>query len=519
MVVKNWEDHKQDYVEAPPTPDGISVRESTTKPKQVPFCDQPNPLERASLLSVLLAQWVYPLISLGSKKVLDMEDVWPLCSRDSCQALEARFHRVYDPEKSHIFGISPVAMAFAMAFQGELTVVFTGCMLYVVALGMQSYVAQGLLEFLNNEENIFHISSGYWLMTMMTGSSLVAVLSLNYVFFTSARIGVNMRSLTVSLIYDKALSLSSKARQEYTTGEILTLMSVDTERVFHFVAHGPWLIMGPLGFAISIMLVGVLFDFYSSIVGAAVLVVVMVFSVQQGDRIAKLQKQLLKVIDERVKVTSEALQGIRVMKFYAWEDSLAKRVDKLRVREVALLRKFHLYQVINTVMLFVTPTYLSGATLGLYMLIRNHITVVQAFTLIAMVNICRTALNQLPQAIGGYSKAKISFARIDQFLVADEIAVQLIRSSPSLSPSSKQSPIFDLTCDDGTARKGCISIRLMLAMSTSSMSTRPLSKSQMRKSAIMSELLPAPVRPQMPTFSPAAMSMSTPRSTSGSSGR
>ncbi|OWY95163.1 hypothetical protein PHMEG_00034905, partial [Phytophthora megakarya] len=236
-------------------------------------------------------------------------------------------------------------------------------MSYVVALGLQSYVAQALLEFLNNEENIFHISSGYWLMVMMTGSSLVAVLSLNYVFFVSARIGINMRSLTMSLIYDKALRLSSEARQEYTTGEILTLMSVDTERVFHFVAHGPWLVMGPLGFAISIMLVGVLFDFYSSIAGAAVLIVVMIFSVQQGDRIAKLQKQLLQVIDERVKVTSEALQGIRVMKFYAWEDSLAQRVDKLRVREVTLLRKFHLYQVINTVMLFVTPTYLSGVTL------------------------------------------------------------------------------------------------------------------------------------------------------------
>ncbi|POM73570.1 Hypothetical protein PHPALM_9570 [Phytophthora palmivora] len=302
-------------------------------------------------------------------------------------------------------------MGFAMAFRAELTVVFVGCMCYVVALGMQSYVAQALLEFLNNEENIFHISSGYWLMAMMTGSSLVAVLSLNYVFFVSARIGVNMRSLTMSLIYDKALRLSSESRQVYTTGEILTLMSVDTERVFNFVAHGPWLVMGPLGFAISIMLVGVLFDFYSSIAGALVLVVVMVFSVQQGDRIAKLQKQLLKVIDERVKVTSEALQGIRVMKFYAWEDSLAQRVDKIRIREVTLLRKFHLYQVINTVMLFVTPTYLSGVTLGLYMVIRNYITIVQAFTLIAMVNICRTALNQLPQAIGGYSKAKISSSR------------------------------------------------------------------------------------------------------------
>ncbi|KAK1938124.1 Canalicular multispecific organic anion transporter 2 [Phytophthora citrophthora] len=438
---------KTDYVKAPPTPDSVS-KVSTTKPETVPFSLQPNPLASASFLSILIAQWVYPMISLGSKKILEMEDMWPLCTRDSCEAVEARFRCVYAPNKPHVFGISPVAMAFAVAFRTELTVVFTSCMVYVVALGTQSYVAQGLLEFLNNEENIFHISSGYWLMAMMTGSSLVAVLSLNYVFFVAARIGVNMRSLTMSLIYDKSLKLSSEARQEYTTGEILTLMSVDTERVFNFVAHGPWLVMGPLGFVISIMLVGVLFDFYSSIAGAVVLITVMALSVQQSDRIAKLQKQLLKVIDERVKVTSEALQGIRVMKFYAWEDSLAKRVDKLRLREVKLLRKFHLYQVVNTVMLFVTPTYLSGVTLGLYMLIRNHITVVQAFTLIAMVNICRTALNQLPQAIGGYSKAKISFSRIDRFLIADAIV------NPTF-----QLPSTLVHHENASNRKGCISIR------------------------------------------------------------
>ncbi|KAG1708717.1 hypothetical protein DVH05_022343 [Phytophthora capsici] len=256
---------------------------------------------------------------------------------------------------------------------------------------------------------------------MMTSSSAVAVLSLNYLFFRSSRVAANMRSLSMALVYDRSLRLSSSARQQYTTGEILTLMSVDTERVFNFVAHGPWLFMGPLAFVISVLLIGILFNFYSALAGAVVLIVVMTISVQQGGRIARLQKKLLDVIDERVKVTSEALQGIRVMKFYAWEDSLAQRVEKLRVHEVKLLRKFHLYQVINTVMLFLTPTFLSGITLGLYVLIRHTVTVIEAFTLIAMVNICRTALNQLPQAIAEYSKAKISFARIEMFLGSDEL--------------------------------------------------------------------------------------------------
>ncbi|KAG2509612.1 hypothetical protein JM18_009069 [Phytophthora kernoviae] len=330
----------------------------------------------------------------------------------------------------------------------------------------QSYVAQAILEFLNDEENLFHISSGYWLMVMMTLSSLVAVCALNYVFFSASRIGANMRSLTMSLVYDKALKLSSAARQEYTTGEVLTLMSVDTERVFLLMIQGPWLFMGPLAFIISVVLIGVLFNFYAALAGAIVLIVVMVISVQQGRRIAGFQKKLLKVIDERVKLTSEALQGIRVMKFYSWEDSLAQRVEKLRAREVGLLRKFHMYQVINTVMLFLTPSFVSGATLGVYVLIHHTISVVEAFTLIAMVNICRTALNQLPQAVAGISKAKISYARLDAFLTSDEVGNQLlplIASADRETTPTNNSPLLaganEEHVHDTSIGRGCISIR------------------------------------------------------------
>ncbi|ETM47020.1 hypothetical protein L914_08197, partial [Phytophthora nicotianae] len=439
------------YHEAPATP--------RAKPS-TPFSHQPNPLATASLPSIILAQWIQPMVSLGARRVLEKEDVWPICSSDACESLEKRFRQVYEPNRRHWFNLSPLAVAYARTFQTELTFVLITCVLYVVALALQSYVAQAILQFLNEEENLFHISSGYWLMVMMTLSSLVAVCALNYVFFSASRIGANMRSLTMSLVFDKALKLSSAARQDYTTGEVLTLMSVDTERVFLLMIQGPWLFMGPLSFIISVVLIGILFDFYSALGGAVVLAVVMAISAKQGRRIADFQKKLLKVIDERVKVTSEALQGIRVMKFYAWEESLAQRVEKLRVKEVSLLRKFHMYQVVNTVMLFLTPSFVSGVTLGIYVLIHHTITVVEAFTLVAMVNICRTALNQLPQAVAGISKAKISYARLDAFLASAEIDTQPFFLPEGSTPTAK-SPLLASTNDvyGSSIGHGRISIR------------------------------------------------------------
>ncbi|GMF33798.1 unnamed protein product [Phytophthora lilii] len=209
------------------------------KSEAIPFSQQPNPLAKASLLSVIFAQWIQPMISLGSRRVLEIEDMWPVCPSDESEALEIRFHQVHDPRRQYPFGVSPVFMAYVKIFRVELAVVLTGCVVYVLTLGLQTYVTRALLEILNGEENVFGIESGYWLVAMMTGSSLVAVCALNYLFFVASRIGSNMRTLTMSLVYEKALRLSSAARQEYTTGEILTLMSVDTERVFTAMVQGP----------------------------------------------------------------------------------------------------------------------------------------------------------------------------------------------------------------------------------------------------------------------------------------
>ncbi|GMF25851.1 unnamed protein product [Phytophthora lilii] len=143
-------------------------------------------------------------------------------------------------------------------------------------------------------------------------------------------------------------------------------------------------------------------------------------SVRQAQRIATVQRQLLSVVNERVKITSEALQGVRVIKFYARELSVANCVHKIRATEVSLIRKLHLYTVSNSVLLFLTPVFLSGSTLGLYVLLHGAISVTDAFTLVALVNICRAVVYEFTTALSALSLARSSFARIDEFLASEE---------------------------------------------------------------------------------------------------
>ncbi len=51
-----------------------------------------------------------------------------------------------------------------------------------------------------------------------------------------------------------------------------------------------------------------------------------------------LRKTTLEWTDKRLKMINEVLQGVRVLKFYAWEESYGKIVSGLRENEVSAIR-------------------------------------------------------------------------------------------------------------------------------------------------------------------------------------
>lgn len=45
------------------------------------------------------------------------------------------------------------------------------------------------------------------------------------------------------------------------------------------------------------------------------------------------------VKDERTKMVNEVLNGMKVIKLYAWEEAMEKTIENLRNKELALIRK------------------------------------------------------------------------------------------------------------------------------------------------------------------------------------
>ena len=58
-----------------------------------------------------------------------------------------------------------------------------------------------------------------------------------------------------------------------------------------------------------------------------------------------LQEQNMGFKDVRIKLIDEILNGIKVLKFYAWESSFMAKVDDIRQKEVASLKILFIWQV------------------------------------------------------------------------------------------------------------------------------------------------------------------------------
>ncbi|KAE8900288.1 hypothetical protein PF005_g3908 [Phytophthora fragariae] len=391
-----------------------------------PFRDEENPIRTASLLSMVSMTWLQPLISLGAKRALEREDVGAVCPEDTCEVLRLKFESELHSINNNMetptpLGIPRVALALVRTFPREIAVVFASDFIFIAGSALMSFFVEAILDHINDRDNVFGIENGYVLVVLLSLAAFVSMMSFNFAWFISSRVGVNMRSLLLDAVYRKSLRLSSEARQQYSSGEIMTLVSVDIDRVFNGMMNGPWVLLAPIGFVVTVVLIGVLFDPIAAVADLVLLVLVLATSFNLAKRIGRARRELLPVTEERLRVTSEALQGIRVTKFYAWNESVATRVEKIRREEVRRYRRFHFLQILNSALLFLTPTFLAGVTVGVYVVYRGSLSVIQAFTLIAVINVSRQGVNAFPLGIADLSQSAVACHRIDGFLDSTEL--------------------------------------------------------------------------------------------------
>ncbi|KAJ6089772.1 hypothetical protein N7467_004988 [Penicillium canescens] len=201
----------------------------------------------------------------------------------------------------------------------------------------------------------------------------------------------------------------------------INLLAVDSQRVADFAATNHLAASSILKLALS-------FAFLSRLVGADCLAVGLTgffltapFNMLCTRKYSKSQSQLMKIRDQKLAIVTEALLGIRQIKFSALEPEWYQKIKETRDQELRALRKTFRFMTGLVFVWVFGPVMLSAATLGAYVLLHGNLTASVAFVTISVFSNVEATLGLLPELTSKIVNAKISAKRIEDYLNSDEL--------------------------------------------------------------------------------------------------
>lgn len=417
----------------------------------------PCPEASAGFFSRLSFWWFTKLAILGYRRPLEDSDLWSLSEEDCSHKVVQRLLEAWQKQQTQASGPQTAALEPKIPGEDEVLLkarpktkkpsflralvrTFTSSLL----MGACFKLIQDLLSFINPQLLsilIRFISDptaptwwGFLLAGLMFVSSTMQTLILHQHYHCIFVMALRIRTAIIGVIYRKALTITNSVKREYTVGEMVNLMSVDAQRFMDVSPFINLLWSAPLQVILAIYFLWQILG-PSSLAGVAVIVLLIPLNGAVSMKMKTYQVQQMKFKDSRIKLMSEILNGIKVLKLYAWEPTFLEQVEGIRQSELQLLRKGAYLQAISTFIWVCTPFMVTLITLGVYVCVdeNNVLDAEKAFVSLSLFNILKLPLNLLPQLISGMTQTSVSLKRIQDFLNQDELDPQCVERK-TISP-------------------------------------------------------------------------------------
>ncbi|CAL2047891.1 unnamed protein product [Caenorhabditis brenneri] len=139
--------------------------------------------------------------------------------------------------------------------------------------------------------------------------------------------------------------------------------------------------------------------------------------------IRKWQIAQMKYKDERVKMVNEVLNGIKVIKFYAWEPPMGKVIEELREKELALIKRAAFLRTLSDMLNSASPFLVALSTFATFIYIdpENVLTPEIAFVSLTLLNQLSSPMSQIAELITQTVKVTVSNKRLKEFMMSEEL--------------------------------------------------------------------------------------------------
>ncbi|KAF9285261.1 hypothetical protein BGZ68_004019 [Mortierella alpina] len=386
-----------------------------------------TPEAKASFLSLVFLSWMNPLFKTGYRRQIQESDVSEMLPKWKTDVLGQQLHERWEQEKLRAAakGQDPRLLRALIRFVLPTTwfVVGQGCLFVSDNISrLVPFIVLWIIKFLKDTQSdsapppSWH---GYGLAFLLLATCLLQSVLAQIWVMACDRSGLLLRNALVDMVFRKATVLSSKARLDYPDGTIFNLMSTDTSRIGDPLQGIPLLVAVPLA---TLTTVGMLWYLMgpSALVGTIVLMTVNPMQAWAMTKLSPIREKSSKIKDARIRVMTEILQGIKVIKFFTFEPSFLKTLSEIRLSELKCISyllhvRGFIYSTSSSL-----PIFASALSFVLYAALGNKLEPEIVFPALALFTGLRVPLLVLPYCYSEACDALISVGRIEKFLLAQE---------------------------------------------------------------------------------------------------
>uniref|UniRef100_A0AAQ4PSX5 ATP-binding cassette, sub-family C (CFTR/MRP), member 3 n=1 Tax=Gasterosteus aculeatus aculeatus TaxID=481459 RepID=A0AAQ4PSX5_GASAC len=401
------------------------------------FSQNPCPETTAGFLSTVTFWWFTSMAIKGYKKPLEDKDLWSLNKRDTSKVAVMKLLQEWEKElakakssleEAEVLLPNQKAASRQPSFLRALIKAFGPYFL----IGSAFKLLQDVITFVNPQLLRMLISFtkekeapdwwGYSLAFLMFFTAILQTLILHCQFQYCFITGMNIRTAVIGAIYRKSLVITNAAKRSSTVGEVVNLMSVDAQRFMDLTTFLNMLWSAPLQIMLALYFLWQNLG-PSVLAGVAVMVMLIPLNAVIAMKTRAYQVEQMQHKDSRIKLMNEILNGIKVLKLYAWENSFKEKILAIRQKELNVLRKMAYLGALSTMAWTSAPFLVALTTFAVYVSVdeNNVLDAERAFVSLSLFNILRFPLNMLPQVISSLVQASVSLKRIQRFLSHDEL--------------------------------------------------------------------------------------------------
>ncbi|PIA19108.1 hypothetical protein COEREDRAFT_90472 [Coemansia reversa NRRL 1564] len=401
----------------------------------------------ASIAQLLFFSWMDPLIWLGYKRPLEPNDLYDLMPNDHAEKVCAKWRNSCSQySRDHGGDSRTLTRKLFRFFRRRLALQCVWSLSYTLFIFASPLLLRRILAYME-DPSLYTREQAFWFVAGLLASGTLATVCQSQALWIGRKIGLQIKCIIIGDVYSKSLRRrdaatdNSKDRATDTgpgksgstsggsgnvdndtssLGKITNLMAVDAHKVSEGSAYLHFLYELPAQIIITVIML-------YQLLGAAALGcigAIMLFSPIQLWLVSiwrVYQNQLMKISDRRMSMMNEILQGVRIIKFFAWEPQFEHQVAGVRDGELSVLRQRYLMFSYSVVLFFMAPVFITLATFTIYTKVMgNQLTASVAFTALALFKTLRGPLDQLPDFFSFCLQAKVSVDRVAKFLLEED---------------------------------------------------------------------------------------------------